>query len=243
MSRETLPALEDVFAASFEREQTLIRTIVPGSVTAFSRNPRECSVRIDMLAQLRNGDSAEIPPIDRVPIVWPCGGGFAMDADLAIDEQVLVLVCDRDISGWLPAGGLVDPPRRLLHDVTNAIALVGLRSINRQSKIQPAPGELVLGADTGNPPWVKLGTLPPSVTMEAPVISLGEGATPLQGAARVGDPVTVPALEPNPPFGPNPWLLWFDALAAFSSTTALLAAAKLVPIGTIFSGSTKTRIE
>lgn len=187
MSRDTDPDLNDIFAVAFEREQAAIRTIIPAHVTAFSRNPRECSVKIDLLAQLRSGDTVQIPEINRCPVVWPVGGGFAMDADLAIGEQVLVLVCDRDISGWLPTGAVEAPSRRLLHDVTNAIVLPGLRSINRQGRQSPATGELYLGSDTGNAPWLTLGTVPPSATIEAPAISLGDGAT--LGVARLTDTV------------------------------------------------------
>ena len=214
MSRDTDPDLNDVFAVAFEREQVSLRTIVPGHITAFSRNPRECTVKIDMLAQLRTGETVELPEIFRCPIVWPVGGGFAMDADLAIGEQVMVLVCDRDISGWLPAGAVEAPKRRLLHNLSNAIVLPGLRSINRQGKQAPAAGELYLGNDTGAAPWLKLGTIPPSATLEAPAISLGEGAT--LGVARLTDPVSCAELPlPSPPGVPDlsdPWVIWFNAV-------------------------------
>lgn len=228
MSRETDPDLNDVFAVAFERSQSAIRTVVPAHVTAFSRNPRECSVKIDMLAQLRNGDTLEVPEITRCPIVWPVGGGFAMDADLSIGEQVLVLVCDRDIAGWLPAGDVEAPKRRLLHDVNNAVVLPGLRSINRQGRQAPAVGELYIGADTGDAPWLTLGTIPPSVTVEAPSISLGDGAT--LGVARMGDPVTPDAA----------WMTWFGAVATALSIPVPVPPAG-VPWATITLGSTIVR--
>lgn len=229
MSRETDPDLNDVFTVAFEREQAMIRTIVPAHVTAFSRNPRECSIEIDMLAVLRSGDTLDVSKVDKCPIVWPVGGGFAMDADLAIGEQVLALVCDRDISGWIPTGAVQQPTRRLLHNITNAVVLPGLRSINRQGRQAPAAGELYLGADTGQAPWVKLGTVPPSATVEAPSISLGEGAT--LGVARQTDPVTPDAA----------WLTWFATVAASLNSLGFPAPLPIPPAGvpwaTITTGS------
>lgn len=238
MSAEDQPDLNDVFRVAFERHQAEIRTAIVGTVVSFDRNPRQCSVRVDMRAQLRTGEFVAIPQIDAVPVIWPVGGGFAMDADLAIGEQVMLIVIDRDISGWLPAGDLHDPPRLALHNLTNAVAIPGARSINRQGGQRPAAGELYLGADTGQAPWLKLGTKPlATATIEAPTIAIGEGATPLQGAARVGDSVVPDAA----------WLTWFATVAASLNSLGFPAPLPIPPVGVPFAkittGSTKTRIQ
>jgi hypothetical protein len=232
---EAQPDLNDVFRVAFERLQADIRTATVGTVTRFTRSPnRECSVRVDMLAQLRSGDAVEIPEVDRVPIVWPFGGGWSADADLAIGEQVLLLVIDRDISSWLPAGGEVEPTRRALHKITNAVAIPGLWSINNQSTQAPAPGELRIGAHSSASPRLTLGTLPaPNALIEATTIKLGAGATPLQGAARVGDDV-VPDVT---------MATWISAVTTFINTLASGTLILPSDFGLIFSGSTKTRIE
>lgn len=176
-----------------------------------------------------------------------------MDADLTVGENVLLIVFDRDISGWLPAGAVEAPVRRMMHDISSCVAIPGLRPISRQGKQSVAPGELFIGADSGSPPMLTMRKLPASATLEATTISLGAAAS--LGAARVTDPVAASAAM----------IAWMSALGAFCSSIAALAdgapvlatpplkvLAAAVPsaqasaqalLGNILSGSTKTRIE
>jgi hypothetical protein len=227
------PDLNDVFRVALERIQSSIRTAVPATVVSFDRGPRLCSVSVDMLARLRSGDVIALPQIDRVPVQWPAGGGWAMDADLAVGENVLLIVFDRDISGWLPAGAVEAPVRRMMHDISSCVAIPGLRPISRQGKQSVAPGELFIGADSGSPPMLMMRKTPASATLEATTISLGAGATPLQGAARVGDEV-IPG---------ETMTTWIAGVTAFINTLASGTLTAPVDFGTILTGSTKTRIE
>lgn len=186
-----------------------------------------------MQAMLRSGDVVTLPQIDRVPVLWPAGGGWAMDADLVVGENVLLIVFDRDISGWLPSGAVQAPVRRMLHDISSCVAVPGLRPISRQGSQSVAPGELFIGSDTGSPPMLTMRKLPASATLEATTISLGAGATPLQGAARVGDTV-VPG---------ETMLAWIAAVTTALNTLAPGSAVLPDDFGLVFSGSTKTRIE
>jgi hypothetical protein len=186
------------------------RTHVPATVLSFARRPpagrAEVSVRIDMLARLRTGETMQIPQVDRVPVLWPGGGGWVMDADLSPGDQVVLEVMDRDIAGWLESGDLSEPATGVLHAVTVCAALaVTLRSDAKVASARPGAGAMYLGTAKGTPPWIRLGTLPtPKLTLQAPAIALGEGAT--LGVARQTDPVTPDA----------DWLAWFAAVASFT---------------------------
>lgn len=168
-----------------------LRTHVPATVLSFARRPRaEVSVRIDMLARLRTGETMEVAQVDRVPVLWPAGGGFTMDADLRPGDQVLLEVFDRDISGWLAAGDIpAEPATGVLSSVNCSAALaVSLRSDKYVAKARPVAGEMYLGADTGNAPWMRMATVPTAkMTVEAPAIHLGQAA--VLGVARQTDPV------------------------------------------------------
>lgn len=156
-----------------------------------------------------------------------------MGADLAVGENVLLIVFDRDISGWLPAGAVEAPVRRMMHDISSCVAIPGLRPISRQGKQVVAPGELFIGADSGSPPMLTMRKTPASATLEATTISLGAGATPLQGAARVGDEV-IPG---------ETMATWIAGVTAFINTLASGTLTAPVDFGTILTGSAKTRIE
>ena len=187
--------LSDLIDAAVRRAMVETRTHVPATVLSFTRRPRaEVSVRVDMLARLRSGELMEIPQVDRVPVLWPAGGGFAHDADLRPGDQVMLEVFDRDISGWLSSGDSpAEPATGTLSSITCSAALaVSLRSDKYVAQARPAAGEYYMGTDTGSPPWMRMATIPAAkFTVEAPMIHLGQAAT--LGVARLADPVAAAA--------------------------------------------------
>lgn len=183
-------ALAALIDAAVRRAMIETRTHVPATVISFERSPRAmASVRVDVLARLRSGETVAVPQLDRIPVLWPAGGGFAMDADLRPGDQVLLEVFDRDISAWLTSGEVSAPATGILSSLSCSAALaVGLRSEAKVGAARPGVGALYIGDDSGAPPWLRLGTVPTaSATVEAPSIFLGEGAT--LGVARMGDTV------------------------------------------------------
>ncbi len=165
------------------------QTHVPATVISFKRMPRpEVSVRVDMKVRLRSGDTMEVAQVDRVPVTWPAGGGWCMDADLVPGDQVLLEVFDRDIAGWLKTGEPADPATGQLHAITCCTALaVSIRSDAKVAKAMPGTGVFFLGREAGTPPWMRFYSLPvPKITLQAQQILLGEGAT--LGVVRQNDP-------------------------------------------------------
>jgi hypothetical protein len=185
---QALSALLDETARRIAVE---IRTHVPGTIISFSRSSgrAEASVRVGMKARLRTGETVPIAQVDRCPVLWPAGGGWCLDADLRPGDEVCVVVFDRDISEWLDSGGLADPLTGNLHSISSAAVLaVSLRSRPKVGMADPGAGSMLIGQESGAPPWLRLNTLPiPSIVVEAPSIALGDGAT--LGVARLTDPV------------------------------------------------------
>lgn len=206
------------------------RTHVPATVISFSRVPRaEVSVRVDMLARLLTGETIQIPQVDRVPVLWPAGGGFALDADLLPGDQVLLEVFDRDIAFWLAAGDVAEPATGVLSSVTCSAALaVSIRSDKKVGKARPGTGAMYWGTSQGTPPWMRLKTIPAAkVVLQAPTIELGEGAT--LGVARQTDPVAADAA----------WVAWFAAVAAALAGLGVPTPVPTgVPLGRILTAST-----
>lgn len=233
---QALSALLDDVA---RRVAVEIRTHVPGTIVSFSRatGRAEASVRVDMRARLRNGQTFPVGQVDRAPVLWPAGGGFCMDADLRPGDEVMLVVFDRDITEWLDNGGPADPVTGQLHAITNAAVLaVSLRSRPKVGPADPGVGSLLVGAENGQAPWLRLKTLPtPSVVIEAPGIELGNGAT--LGVARQTDPVSVSTVPIDP------WLIWFTQLTAVANGILGPGAVVLptTPIARISAASAVTR--
>ena len=74
---------------------------------------------------------AEYPLLKEVPVVFPSGGGFTLTFPISEGDECLILFCDREIDNWYINGAGYPPTTGRLHDLTDAIALVGVRSLPR----------------------------------------------------------------------------------------------------------------
>jgi hypothetical protein len=73
----------------------------------------------------------EFPLLKKVP-VWVYGaGGFSLTFPVAAGDECLVLFNDRQIDNWWLNGGVQPPVMSRAHDISDAIAVVGLRSLPR----------------------------------------------------------------------------------------------------------------
>jgi hypothetical protein len=68
------------------------------------------------------------PPLPNVPIIFPHGGGFTLTFPIAIGDECLLLFNDREIEQWLLNGAGQAPVLGRTHDLSDAFALVGIRS-------------------------------------------------------------------------------------------------------------------
>lgn len=227
----TEPTLGDVINAGILRILVGLRVAIPAEVVSFSRTPfRHVKVKIGIRSQLRSGEYIDHPEIDRVPVLMPGGGGYALDVDLLPGEEVMLLVADRGLDEWLASGGPANPPAGRLHTLSNAVAIPGLYSMAKPQLQQPGPGTLYLGSTDGAAPWLRMGDT--GTTLSAATIRLGEAA--MLGVARLSDSVTMaPA-----------WAAWFAAVTTAVNTVAPGSAIlPTSPIGTITSASTKVTAE
>jgi hypothetical protein len=185
------PTLTDVVTAGLHRVQVATRTLIPALVTKYKRRPREVSVQIAVNARLYNGDVVSIPEIEHVPVITPAMGGWSMDADLLVGEEVMLLICDRDISGWIDEGSVGDPMTGRLHSVSDAVALVGLRS-NPHEGMGAAPGYMQIGRENGASPQLVMHHQSADIMLQASTIHMGSEAATL-GVARLTDTTTASA--------------------------------------------------
>lgn len=74
---------------------------------------------------------AEYPILLKVPIYFPAGGGFTLTFPIKKGDECLILFNDRAIDGWVINGAGQIPTSDRLHDLSDGIALVGMRSNQR----------------------------------------------------------------------------------------------------------------
>lgn len=68
------------------------------------------------------------PPILSAPVFFPSGGGFTLTFPVAAGDECLVLFHDRELDNWLKSGAGQAPTTPRMHDLSDAVILVGMRS-------------------------------------------------------------------------------------------------------------------
>jgi hypothetical protein len=70
----------------------------------------------------------EYPLLLAVPVVFTGGGGYTLTFPIAQGDECLVIFNDREIDNWLANGAGTTPTTGRVHDLSDGICIVGLRS-------------------------------------------------------------------------------------------------------------------
>lgn len=107
-------------------------TALPGRVVSF--NPASSTISVQPAYQatrrLPEGGTAplDLPVLVDVPVVFPGGGGATLTFPIAPGDECLLVFCSRSIDGWFQTGQATPEADVRNHDLSDAIALVGVRS-------------------------------------------------------------------------------------------------------------------
>jgi hypothetical protein len=88
------------------------------------------------------------PVIPNVPVIFPGSGSFRFTFPVNVDDQVLLVFADGALDRWLSTGKELDPEDLRTHDLTDAIAIPGLRWTGQPWAGLDAAGG-VIGRDGG----------------------------------------------------------------------------------------------
>jgi hypothetical protein len=116
-----------------ERERMLSKAL-PGTVVTYDTATKTCTVRpgvhrlVMSTSDFDDDEIEELPAIPNVPVLWPQGRGFAFTPSVGLlpGDPVLLICCDRDISGWLETGVPSAPDDARAHSWSSAVAIPGL---------------------------------------------------------------------------------------------------------------------
>lgn len=103
-----------------------------GIIQEFNSSKQTATIRIAIKKILsENPDGTKIykehPLILECPVMTLFGGGSFINLPIQVGDNCIVLFCDRDIDEWLVSGGVQPPNSRRVHDITDAVAIVGIR--------------------------------------------------------------------------------------------------------------------
>lgn len=130
------PRLNDLLDAHKIEIFKAISVARPGKILAFY--PTTATADIEILQQQvtsiqPNGIETlgPMPELRGVPIYTLGGGGVTVTFPISEGDECVVLFTDRQLDNWLLTGQSLAPSLPRFHDLSDGIALVGLRSLPR----------------------------------------------------------------------------------------------------------------
>lgn len=127
-------SLAEVLSLVLESREAALSKTLPGTVVTYDAATKTALVRPGVHRRVPSFDDPdedeieELPAIPNVPVMWPQGRGFSIVPTVGLlpGDPVLLLCCDRDISGWLRTGVPSEPDDARSHSWGSAVAIPGL---------------------------------------------------------------------------------------------------------------------
>ncbi len=116
-------------AAMMKKLQAGLRVALPGIIQSFNPDTVTCEVQPALRGQRTTSDgktvSVALPLLVDVPVVFPRGGGCTLTFPVGKGDECLVVFADRCIDFWWQNGGVQETVDPRMHDLSDAIAIVG----------------------------------------------------------------------------------------------------------------------
>jgi len=174
--------------AAIDNKMAAVWTALPGVIQSVDTTKQSVSVQPAIRGVFRDKagkvQTADIPLLVDVPIVYPSGGGYTLTFPILPGDECLVVFSSRCIDNWWLAGGVQDPADARAHDLSDGFAIVGPRSVPR---VLPAvsPDTVQLRSDSGTM-FVEIDSLAQTLTLKSPLqIVLDAPQTVLTGNLEV----------------------------------------------------------
>lgn len=140
-----------------------LRVAIPGIVQSFDTSTQMATVQIAIQENVRipilqpNGlppltaqkQTVAIAPLQTVPVMFLRSGGYSVLSPVNAGDECMLLFSDACISAWKQSGGVQKQLRRRRHDLSDAVAIMGVWNQTRVFNDFPTD-HLELRSDDGN---------------------------------------------------------------------------------------------
>lgn len=133
-TNERLDDHEESLRAMMEGAMTSVQTAMPGIVVTVHGNNTldvQPAIKGSIRAQDNTASFNALPLLLNVPVMWQGGGGFTATFPIKPGDECLIVFGSRCIDTWFQSGGVQIPLDPRSHALSDAFALVGLRSTPR----------------------------------------------------------------------------------------------------------------
>ncbi len=131
-----------------------LNAVKVGVVEFFDAEKQEATIKIAQqqvtsIAPDGTKTLADYPLLLNVPVAFQGGGGFTATFPISAGDECLLLFNDRELDNWLTNGPGLAPTTGRVHDLSDAIAIVGIRS-NPRALGSVSTGAAQLRTDDGS---------------------------------------------------------------------------------------------
>ncbi len=190
------PTLAEVLTSALDARLDRVHTSLPAKVLSY--NATKQMVDVSPLIKTRFFDETgapiveALPVVTNVPVIFPGSGSFGLTFPVTTGDIVLLIFAESSLDKWKSQGGTVDPLDHRKHDLSDAVAIVGLRPLPNVLHNVPDSNFITLGSDSGLSDFVALAakTNARLANLEAAMnshahASFGAPATPIPGVLPV----------------------------------------------------------
>jgi phage gp45-like len=103
-----------------------IRVCMPATIETYDFLTQQASVKIDMQELYEDGETIDYPVVSGVPVVFMASGGASITMPVNRGDYCMLIYADRDMSNWLLGGTGQKPDSMRMHNLSDAIAIMGL---------------------------------------------------------------------------------------------------------------------
>jgi len=115
-----------------------VNTAIPARILSYDPTTQEAEVQPLIKRRYKDGTVVSRAPITGVPVVFPAAGGGIITFPVAVGDTVLLIFSQRSIDRWVRSeGGEVDPLDNRKHDISDAMAIPGLFTLNQALQSDP----------------------------------------------------------------------------------------------------------
>ncbi|MDE2019605.1 MAG: hypothetical protein KGJ13_04640 [Patescibacteria group bacterium] len=120
------PGLVDLLNVFEDSIYAKLNCVKIGQIQSFDAAAKTASIQVMFQRVLRNGGYQNYPVLVDCPVLIAQGGGASLQFPVSKGDWCLLLFCDRNIDAWFTTGTAQPPPDGRMHDISDAIAIIGL---------------------------------------------------------------------------------------------------------------------
>lgn len=145
---------EAVYRTAVASALAAVWTALPGIIEAYDPSHQTATVQPAVQGQVTAPDGTvtllSLPVITDVPIMFSSGGGVTLTFPVTKGDECLIVFASRGIDAWHALGGVQQPTAARKHNLSDAFAIVGIRSVPNTLSPAPSTTAAQLRSDDGS---------------------------------------------------------------------------------------------